>query len=154
MRPLPTAQGLLVAALLTAFAPAWAAGDPANGETLYNLNCAYCHSLVEETANGRAGGRNQNAELLQQFERRSWRPSEPVTRRNAPPPKMRRGPHLAGLLQRRPGAVANFPYRFVWRIEGPTWRPADLDAYIAFHARLGDSDRADLVAYLTRATNR
>lgn len=145
---------LSAAPLLALSAAVWAAGDPANGETLYNLNCTYCHSLVVENAEQRAGDRNDSAALLRQLERPLWRPSEPVTRPDAPEPKLRRGPHLAGLLQRRPGAVANFPYRFVWQIEGPVWRPADLDNYIAFHARLGDSDRADLVAFFTRASQR
>lgn len=145
---------VLAALLLSVPGLGWAAGDPANGETLYNLNCAYCHSLVPEPEERAGGARNDSAELLRQLDKRQWRPSEPVTRPDAADPKLRRGPHLAGLLQRSPGAVTGFPYRFVWRIEGTRWDAAELDRYIEFHARLGAPDRADLVAYLTRATRR
>ena len=144
----------LLALLLALPDSSWATGDPANGETLYNLNCAYCHSLVPEPEDRPGSARNDSAEILQQLGKRQWRPSEPMTRPDAPAPKLRRGPHLAGLLQRAPGAVTGFPYRFVWQIEGGRWDPAELDRYIEFHARLDAPDRADLVAYLTRATRR
>jgi hypothetical protein len=48
--------------------------------------------------------------------------------------------------------VPDFPYRFVYRIPGPRWTEADLDSYIAFHARMESFDRADLIAFLKRAT--
>ena len=40
----------------------------------------------------------------------------------------KRGPHLAGLFERRYGAVEGFPYRMVWTEADPHWTSVQLDA--------------------------
>ena len=128
------------------------AGDPLNGETLYNQKCSYCHDL----ARPRAAGKQFPGESFQDLKERTARqpaiPSEPVSSGDLRQTALRRGPHLAGLFTRAPGAVKGFPYRIKFRIAGPVWTAADLDAWIAFHARVGQDERSDLIAYLARAT--
>ena len=131
-------------------------GDAELGESLFNAKCAYCHSLVPERASGtRSDGRYEA--ITRALERHPWEPpaaaSETVTETGTATETvpLRRGPHLAGLLTRAPGGVAGFSYRFVFDIPGPSWTAADLDAYIAFHARLEPLERADLIAFLSKA---
>ncbi len=63
-----------------------------------------------------------------------------------------RGPHLEALFKRAPGTIIGFPYRITLNTENATWTKADLDYWIYNHARLGETDRADLIAYLEKAT--
>lgn len=126
--------------------------DPARGEALYNTGCLYCHALTQEGAftERKADGRYE--EIIRALETQPLEPSEPTRPQLAFGDSVRRGPHLAGLLERAPGAVSGFPYRFVYEVPGSTWTEADLDSYIAFHARLETFDRADLIAFLRSAT--
>jgi cytochrome c2 len=122
--------------------------DPARGEALYNTQCSYCHALTKETARAETRANGEAEEISRALQRQPFEPHEPTPRQGGTVEGLRRGPHLAGLLARAPGAVSGFPYRFVYEISGPTWTEADLDSYIGFHARLGAFDRADLVAFL------
>lgn len=152
MRPGRLAAALLVISL--APSPA-SAGDAANGETLFNVSCAFCHRLTPRGSGEMRLREDRQAELRRGFAKRPRLPAEPlrpeVTARDLPS----RGPHLAGLFHRPPGAVEGFRYSNVREIEGPVWTEADLDAWLAEHARMADErDRADLIAYLKAATAR
>ena len=63
-----------------------------------------------------------------------------------------RGPHLAGLFDRRYGAVEGFPYRMVWVDANPIWTPEHLDSYLEIHLLPEAAERADVSAYLVEAT--
>jgi cytochrome c2 len=128
------------------------AGDHANGETIYNQQCSYCHDLTRKPADRRAFPGEIFQELRRQTQPRPALPEEPARSGGALRDGARRGPNLSGLLSRPPGTETGFPYRFVWDIDGPVWSEADLDRYVEFHARLDTEDRADLIAYLKRAT--
>lgn len=149
--PEPVSRSEVIAflALATASAPL---ADPARGEALYNTQCSYCHALTLEGARTmrRVDGRTE--EILRAVTPPPREPREPT--RSGPEilESLRRGPHFAGLFDRPPGGVAGFPYRFVYEISGTTWTEADLDSYIALHARLESLDRADLIAFLKSAT--
>lgn len=147
----PEARAAVIAFLVSATADPPPV-DAARGEALFNTGCSYCHALTEEGASSvrRVDGRVE--EITRALEPPKLEADEPT--RPTPPFETfrRRGPHLAELLNRSPGAVPDFPYRFVYEIPGPTWTEADLDSYIAFHARLESFDRADLIAFLKRAT--
>lgn len=127
-----------------------ALGDPVAGEGLYNAKCAYCHSLRPEPgAKPPADGRHE--EITRALERHPWETPSGAPESATVTERTRRGPHFAGLLNRAPGAVENFPYRFVYKIPGSVWTAPDLDGYIAFHARLEPLERADLIAFLQKA---
>ena len=131
------------------------AGDAANGETLFNVSCAFCHRLTSRGAGEIRVEEDRHAELRRGFVNRPRISTEPLR----PEVKVRdlpsRGPHLADLFRRPPGAVERFRYTVVYEIEGPVWTAADLDAWIAVHARMDDEgERADLIAYLKKATAR
>lgn len=64
----------------------------------------------------------------------------------------KRGPHLKGLFERRYGSVEGFPYRMVWPDADPVWTEAQLDAYLEIHRIPEPDQRADIIAYLKRAT--
>ena len=115
----------LAAALLLPVAAAQAAGDAARGEKRFE-ECAACHS-VEQGQNGV-------------------------------------GPSLHGIFQRKAGTIADFRYSPAMQRSGITWTPEALDAFIADpqakvpanrmpYAGLPEAaDRADLIAYLEKAT--
>lgn len=126
--------------------------DAARGEGLYNTQCSYCHALTEEGASTVHRSDGDVEEITRALEPPKMEAGEPT--RPTPPFETfrRRGPHLAELLDRSPGAVPDFPYRFVYEVPGLTWTEEDLDSYIAFHARLESFDRADLIAFLKGAT--
>jgi cytochrome c len=63
----------------------------------------------------------------------------------------KRGPFLAGLFRRAPGAVAGFPYRMVFKTESPTWTEGALDQYLEIHLLPEAVDRLDVIAYLRQA---
>lgn len=149
--PEPEARADVIAFLVAATAGARSV-DAARGEGLYNTQCSYCHALTEQgaiTVQRLDGDVEEITRALQPPELEAGEPTRPT-----PPFETfrRRGPHLAQLLDRSPGAVPDFPYRFVYEIPGPTWTEADLDSYIAFHARMESFDRADLIAFLKGAT--
>ncbi len=149
--PEADARAAVIAFLVTATA-APARADAGRGERLYNTECSYCHALTEEgasTARRVDGDVEEITRALKPPELEAGEPTRPT-----PPFETfrRRGPHLAQLLDRSPGAVPNFPYRFVYQVPGLTWTEEDLDSYIAFHARLESFDRADLIAFLKGAT--
>ncbi len=115
--------GLLAAAALPA--PAFADADPARGEAVFR-KCAACHTLE-------AGGRN------------------------------RVGPRLHGLFGRQAGAVADFRYTAALKNSGLVWDETTLDAFLKdseafvpgtkmYGGLAIDRERADLIAYLRRAT--
>ena len=115
--------GLLGAAALPA--PSFADADPARGEAVFR-KCASCHTLE-------AGGRN------------------------------RVGPRLHGLFGRQAGAVADFRYTAALKESGLVWDETTLDAFLKdseafvpgtkmYGGLAIDQDRADLIAYLRRAT--
>jgi len=64
----------------------------------------------------------------------------------------KRGPYLSGLFQRAPGAVANFPYRMVFKDAGPIWTEPSLDSYLVIHLLPDEADRSDVIAFLRQAT--
>jgi cytochrome c len=123
MSRLPVAlAGLLVA--LSAM-PALASGDVERGETIFR-KCATCHTLEP-------GGRN------------------------------RVGPRLHGLFGRQAGAVADFRYTPALKNSGLVWDEPTLDAFLKdsesfvpgtkmYGGLTLDQDRADLIAFLRKAT--
>ena len=66
----------------------------------------------------------------------------------------KRGPHLAGLLERRYGAVEGFPYRMVWTDANPLWTREHLNNYLEIHGVFEAEDRDDLIEYLVQATGK
>lgn len=64
----------------------------------------------------------------------------------------KRGPHLKGLFERRYGSVEGFPYRMVWPDADPVWTEAQLGVYLEIHRIPEPDQRADIIAYLKRAT--
>jgi cytochrome c len=112
--------------LLASF-PAHASGDAARGEEVFR-KCATCHTLE-------AGARN------------------------------RVGPRLHGLFGRQAGSVADYRYTEALKNSGLVWEDATLDAYLKdseafvpgtkmYGGLTIDQDRADLIAFLRRATTR
>jgi cytochrome c len=102
-----------------------AAADARRGEDIFR-KCVTCHSLE-------AGGRN------------------------------RVGPRLAGLFGRTAGSVGDFRYSDALKRSGIVWNDTTLDAYLKdseafvpgtkmYGGLALDADRADLIAYLRRAT--
>ncbi len=65
-----------------------------------------------------------------------------------------RGPHLAGLFERRYGAVEGFPYRMVWTAASPRWTRRHLDDYLDIHHLPDPAARADVIEYLAEATTK
>lgn len=63
----------------------------------------------------------------------------------------KRGPYLAGLFRRAPGAVAGFSYRMVFGIGTPTWTEGALDQYLEMHLLPEQPDRLDVIAFLREA---
>ncbi len=117
------AAGLLSAAALPA--PAAAEADPTRGEAVFR-KCAACHTIE-------ANGRN------------------------------RVGPRLHGLFGRQAGAVGDFRYTAALKNSGLVWDDTTLDAFLKdseafvpgtkmYGGLAIDRDRADLIAYLRRAT--
>ncbi len=149
--PEPVSRSEVIAflAMATAGAPL---ADPARGEALYNTQCSYCHALTPEGARTlrRVDGRTED--IPRAVTPPPLEPAEPTRAGPEIVESLRRGPHFAGLFDRAPGGVAGFPYRFVYEISGTRWTEADLDSYIALHARLESLDRADLIAFLKSAT--
>ena len=74
------------------------------------------------------------------------------------------GPSLNGLFARKAGEIAEFRYSPAMKKSGITWTPQALDRFIAdpqkevpgnrmpFAGMPDAGDRADLIAYLTKAT--
>jgi cytochrome c len=74
------------------------------------------------------------------------------------------GPSLNGLFERKAGAIADFRYSPALKKSGITWTPQTLDIFIAdpqkevpgnrmpFAGMPDAGDRADLIAYLQKAT--
>jgi cytochrome c len=114
-----------VIVLLAAAGAARAEGDPARGEKRFE-ECATCHTLER-------GGNNV-------------------------------GPSLSGVFERKAGAIADFRYSPALKTSGITWTPQTLDSFIAdpqkqvpgnrmpFAGMPDAGDRADLIAYLQKAT--
>jgi cytochrome c2 len=114
---------LLMTPLL--IAAARADGDPVRGEARFQ-ECAACHKLE--------GGVNEV------------------------------GPSLHGLFMRKAGELADFRYSPAMKRSAVTWTPETVDKYIAdpqamipanrmpYAGMASANDRADLVAYLVKAT--
>ena len=66
----------------------------------------------------------------------------------------KRGPHLAGLLERKYGAVEGFTYRMVWTDANPLWTREHLNNYLEIHGVFEAGDRDDLIEYLVEATGK
>ena len=147
-----TSRLLALSASLMLLSGQASAGDHAEGERLYNIKCSYCHSLSRRTEAARTDPES-GLDIVRRAEQR-----RPGLSEGPPPaaifPVARRGPHFEDLFRRPPGAARDFAYRMVYEIEGPVWTEADLDAWIAFHARIEKHERADIIAYLKRATRR
>ena len=120
------AIGLLTAAAFAAVTgAAWADGDAMRGEKKFE-ECAACHKL-ERTDDGL-------------------------------------GPSLHGLFGRKAASLAEYRYSGALKRSGITWTPQSLDTFIADpqaavpanrmpYAGMTDAgDRADLIAYLQKAT--
>jgi cytochrome c len=71
------------------------------------------------------------------------------------------GPNLAGVVGRKAGTSAGFPYTPAMKAAGLTWTPANLEKFLANPQALvrgtamtvtvpGASERANIVAYLAR----
>jgi len=111
--------GLLALAPLTAHA----AGDPDAGKSVYSGKCRICHSNT--------AGEN------------------------------RVGPSLAGVVGRKSGMYPGFNYSDAMKAANKTWDEATLNVYLthpkevvpgtkmAFNGIADDTDRANLIAYLT-----
>ena len=122
-----TRAGVLIGAavLLAASGAARAEGDAARGEKRFE-ECATCHTTERGVNNV--------------------------------------GPSLSGLFERKAGEIAEFRYSPALKKSGITWTPQTLDTFIADpqkqvpgnrmpYAGLPDAaDRADLIAYLQKAT--
>jgi glucose/arabinose dehydrogenase len=121
----PPLRVLTRSALFVA-AAAWARadGDPAHGKVIFQQNCALCHGtgLAGQTTSGQ-------------------------------------GPLLAGVFGRPAAALPNFSYSKALRASNLTWDAPTLNAFLKAPTVLvpgtnmviavpGDSDRADLVAFL------
>jgi cytochrome c len=118
------AASALASSLLLATA-AHADGNAAHGEALFK-ECAACHKLQ--------AGANEV------------------------------GPSLHGIFTRKAGDLGDFRYSPAMKRSGVTWTPETLDKYIAdpqafipanrmpFAGMSNASDRADLIAYLQKAT--
>lgn len=118
---------MLLAALAAATAPgaARADGDPARGEMRFE-ECKTCHTLERGVNNV--------------------------------------GPSLFGLFGRKAGSVEDFRYSPAMKMSGITWTPQTFDKFIAdpqmavpgnrmpFAGVPDAGDRADLIAYLEKAT--
>jgi cytochrome c len=114
-----------VALLLAAAGAARADGDAARGEKRFE-ECATCHTLERGVNNV--------------------------------------GPSLFGLFDRKAGEIADFRYSPALKKSGITWSPQALDTFIAdpqkevpgnrmpFAGMPDAGDRADLIAYLQKAT--
>jgi len=113
--------------MLLALAPAGraTAADPRRGEEVFR-KCVTCHTLEP-------GGRN------------------------------RVGPRLAGLFGRTAGSVSDYRYTDALKQSGIVWNDTTLDAYLKdseafvpgtkmYGGLTLDADRADLIAYLRKAT--
>ncbi len=112
-------------ALLAAAGAARADGDPARGEKRFE-ECATCHTIERGVNNV--------------------------------------GPSLFGLIGRKAGEIADFRYSPALKKSGLTWTPQALDTFIAdpqkevpgnrmpFAGMPDAADRADLIAYLQKAT--
>lgn len=123
------------------------AGSAERGATLFNQKCSYCHSLSEQSRPKLLVPKRRPGSELSVLDEPNvdW----PV---EVGPDK--RGPHLQGLFARAPGAVEGFPYRITLQTDNATWTEPDLDYWIYNHARLLEAERADLIAYLRKATGR
>ena len=118
-----TAVTALLAALLVV--PAHAEGDATRGEAQFK-ECAACHKL--------AAGANEV------------------------------GPSLHGIFSRKAGELADFRYSPAMKRSGVSWTPESLDKYLVdpqafipanrmpYAGMSNATDRADLIAYLQRAT--
>jgi cytochrome c len=114
-----------VIVLVAAAGAACAEGDAARGEKRFE-ECATCHMLERGVNNV--------------------------------------GPSLSGLFERKAGEIANFRYSPALKKSGITWTPQALDTFIAdpqkevpgnrmpFAGMPDAGDRADLIAYLQKAT--
>ncbi|HEY3640805.1 MAG TPA: cytochrome c family protein [Xanthobacteraceae bacterium] len=112
-------------ALLAAAGAARAEGDAARGEKRFE-ECATCHTLERGVNNV--------------------------------------GPSLFGLFGRKAGEIADFRYSPALKKSGITWTPQTLDSFVAdpqkevpgnrmpFAGMPDAGDRADLIAYLQKAT--
>ena len=115
-------------ALLMTLSPAcsaWAAGDAVRGEARFQ-DCAACHKLE-------AGVNNV-------------------------------GPSLHGIFTRKAGEIADFRYSPAMKRSGIVWTPETLEKFISdpqamvpgnrmpYAGMAGASDRADLIAYLLKAS--
>jgi len=112
--------------LAVAFAsPAHAAGDAARGEQLYVSRCGACHSLDENRA----------------------------------------GPAHRGVFGRKAGAARGFDYSPALKASGIVWNERTLERWLADPEKLvrgqkmgfqvpEAKDRADLIAYLRKASPR
>ena len=119
--------GVLIGAivLMAATGAARADGDPARGEKRFE-ECATCHTVERGVNNV--------------------------------------GPSLNGLIGRKAGEIADFRYSPAMKKSGITWNPQALDTFIAdpqkevpgnrmpFAGMPDAADRADLIAYLQKAT--
>jgi cytochrome c len=116
---------LAISITLLVVAPARADGDPAPGEARFQ-DCAACHKLE--------AGANEV------------------------------GPSLHGLFTRKAGELADFRYSPAMKRSGIAWTAETLDQYIAdpqaaipanrmpYAGLANAADRADLIAYLLKAT--
>jgi cytochrome c len=122
------AMRLMALVLLVTLLPAGAAladGDAARGEAKFG-DCAACHKLE-------AGANNV-------------------------------GPSLHGIFERKAGEIADFRYSPAMKRSGITWSPETLDKFIGdpqgmvpanrmpYAGMANASDRADLIAYLSKAS--
>ncbi|MHA1535934.1 MAG: c-type cytochrome [Alphaproteobacteria bacterium] len=123
------AHGALVALVLawSAFSPAFAGEPDAERGRIVYRKCVHCHTIAR---NG----------------------------------KHRIGPNLFGIFGRKAGSLASFDFSQAWKRADFIWTEATLDRYLIaprkmipnnrmpFEGLAIEQDRADLIAYLKKAT--
>jgi cytochrome c len=124
MNAIPALLSATVVGLLMAMPASAATGNPAHGEELYTSRCGACHSIDDNGA----------------------------------------GPRHRGLLGRKAGSQPGFDYSSALKQSGIVWNTTQLDRWLRDPNALvpgnkmvvqlapDAGDRADLIAYLKRAT--
>lgn len=139
---------MLAALLSPAAAPAASAQDIGEGQILFNQRCAFCHTLTRQDAKPVSRQIQRPEELGPQAPGTHDRPL-PGTGPGSIAATTR-GPHLAGLLGRRPGSVEGYAYANDYARFGDEWTRDTLDAWIDEHdgGRTRPEARAHIIAYL------
>jgi len=148
MRPAP--RTLLPVLLLAALAGPAAAQDSGEGQIIFNQRCSVCHTLTRSTEETRRSGLDQPEDLAPQNPTDAGREAHELRGQETVVSSLRRGPHLSGLIGRRPGGLDGFAYGEDYTAYRPEWSPETLDAWIVVHddGRTDAAARGHIIAYL------